>query len=347
MPARCLSIHATYGCRHAGECCSDVWAVPVEPRVVQLVTTQNIRPAADAAPFVVARGVHRGQGAVVANQQDGCCVFFARDDSRLCAIHHHGGEAALPSACRHFPRVHLRDARGLLIAVSHFCPTAAALLLDDAPIEIVDAEPPLALAGDAEGMDATDALPPLLRPDLLMDVSSYGEWERRAIATLARPDLTHEAALERIAAAVEHVRRWRTGEDALADAVARAFDVASPSTWTSGLDDRARLDIIDDASLWRERPLITRTDATAGSWQPFDAVIKRYLAARLFANWMAYQGRGLRSVVEWLRICLAVLRNEIGRHDSFIEAVRRTDLAVIHRIDPITVARSLEAIEQP
>src|SRR5262249_31122029 len=41
--------------------------------------------------------------------------------------------------------------------------------------------------------------------------------------------------------------------------------------------------------------------------------MRHYLGARVFANWVAYQGRGLRTVVAWLRTCLAVLNNEIAR----------------------------------
>ena len=37
--------------------------------------------------------------------------------------------------------------------------------------------------------------------------------------------------------------------------------------------------------------------------------MKNYLAARVFANWIAYQGRGLRSIVEWLRTCAAIVRH--------------------------------------
>ena len=67
----------------------------------------------------------------------------------------------LPSACRHFPRVYLRDARGDLLTLSHFCPTAASLLFEPGPVGVIDAPRPLALDEPIEGLDAREVLPPL------------------------------------------------------------------------------------------------------------------------------------------------------------------------------------------
>ena len=71
--------------------------------------------------------------------------------------------------------------------------------------------------------------------------------------------------------------------------------------------------------------------------------MKNYLAARLFANWIAYQGQGLRTIVEWLRTCHAVIRNEIalrcltaGRSatvEDALAAAGRADLLLVHTID--------------
>ena len=46
-----------------------------------------------------------------------------------------------------------------------------------------------------EGLDAREALPPLLRPGMLTDLEGYDAWERAAIALLARNDLTAGSAL--------------------------------------------------------------------------------------------------------------------------------------------------------
>ena len=61
--------------------------------------------------------------------------------------------------------------------------------------EIVDAPGTIALDGEVEGLDAREALPPLLGPGMLTDHEGYDAWERRAIGVLARDDLTAEQAL--------------------------------------------------------------------------------------------------------------------------------------------------------
>ena len=83
--------------------------------------------------------------------------------------------------------------------------------------------------------------------------------------------------------------------------------------------------------------------------------MKNYLAARLFANWIAYQGRGLRTIVEWLRTCAAVVGHELLRRSpesatapdtpSFIEAVRRADLLLLHVLDSASFAKHAATIE--
>ena len=122
---------------------------------------------------------------------DGACVFFDRDDGRLCAIHRELGADALPERVPAVParrRSTTRAARR--ISLSHFCPTAAALLVRRRTRDFaIVAAPPLALGGDAEGLDARDALPPLLAPGMLMDLDGYDAWERaRASRVLGRGD---------------------------------------------------------------------------------------------------------------------------------------------------------------
>jgi hypothetical protein len=94
------------------------------------------------------------------------------------------------------PRVALADARGIRITLSHFCPTAAGLLFDDTPLRIVAAPERLSLSGTIEGLDATDALPPLLRPGMLMDFDGCDAWERHAIEKLDAGGPSVDAALD-------------------------------------------------------------------------------------------------------------------------------------------------------
>ncbi len=254
-------------------------------------------------------------------------MFYERE-SRLCALHQVGGPDALPTACRHFPRVFLRDDRGLSLTLSHFCPTAAGMLLRDAPLDIVEAAPPLALDGDVEAFEATGALPPLLRPGMLTDLEAFDLWERAAIATFARDDLTCDQAIAAVSAATEMMRLWNPGGRSLCAVVEESFEAAAA-----------------------ERH-VTREPPPEAPLQAFDGAVKRYLAAKVFANRMAYECRGLRSLVAWLRTCLKMLRAEAARAGEtlngprFIEAVRATDLALVHRTDTAALARSLARIEE-
>jgi hypothetical protein len=48
-------------------------------------------------------------------------------------------------------------------------------------------------------------------------------------------------------------------------------------------------------------------------WQEWQAPLKRYLAAKAFASWTAYQGRGLLTIVRGLDAALALVRVEAAR----------------------------------
>jgi hypothetical protein len=317
VTALCLSIHAGYGCRHSGACCSQ-WTVPAEAHVVEFVRARGVRTADSASqPFV-----EGGEGETttrIAHGQRGTCVF--RVDDR-CSIHAAGGADALPVACRHYPRVVLRDARGTLISFSHYCPTAAAMLFAGVDPRIIDTPDRLGIAEPIEGLDARDALPPLLRPDMLMDIDGYAAWEGSVIRTLAK---AHDAgrALAVVADATERVRFWSPSARTLREAVADAFDKA---------DESARI-----------------------AHAPLPAELERgvlnYLAARTFGNWVAYQGRGLRTIVAWLHACHDVLRAFIEdepepSRETVTNAIRSTDLLMLHTIDSQAFADAVISLER-
>ncbi len=364
MPVRCLSVHAAYRCRHRGDCCSGVFAIPAEPHVVELVGHLGIGGGDPAKLFVLNR--QTAEPAFLASRADGRCVFWQRADAGSCAIHGQCGADALPAACRHFPRVFLRDGRGTFLSLSHFCPTAAGLLLDDGPLAIVEARSPLAIGGPIEPFAADAALPPLLAPDMLTDLEGYDAWERECVRVFGRDDLPHLKALDRIAAATEIVRTWKPGAGPLRASVTEAFhQVDGSHTPLSRLDDAARLQLVSAAGLIRAGCAIQRAPGfeapwkrhVASTWVEFDRPIARYLAAKLFGHRIAYECRGLRSIVEWLRVSLAVLRNEAARvaaaagsvltRDRFVEAVRAADLILVHRVDTAALARGLAPLELP
>jgi Fe-S-cluster containining protein len=364
VAAYCLDIHSGYRCRHSGACCES-WTVPAEREVVELVRTRGVTLDRGSGPFFLSStNSDETETWTVARTNAGDCVFFERNAGRLCAIHRELGEAALPSACRHFPRRVLHDARGTLISLSHFCPTAASTLQGGGTLSIVDAHAPLLLGSTMEGLDARDALPPLVRPGLLCDMAGYDAWERAGITRFADPDVGYERCLAELIEATELIRDWRPGAESMTDSVRAAFNQArrgyrEGERRDHGLVDRvASLTVGSTSGEFVAIPAFeeewARRIGIPGGW--FDREMKRYLAARLFGNWIAYQGRGLRSIVEWLRTCAAVVRHFAVRRltDSeqpfeepvFIEAVRSADLLLLHVLDSTAFARAIVAIEE-
>jgi Fe-S-cluster containining protein len=362
MAAYCLSVHASYRCRHAGACCEADWHISVEPEVIALVNGRGIaRPGHTGDRF--AR--REGGGFSVARDLDGTCVFFDRAGGRLCRIHQHAGPEALPSACRHFPRVVLHDDRGDFMTLSHYCPTAAVMLLDPAPLRVVQAAPPL-LIEDLDGYQARGALPPLVRPGLLSDLAGYDGWERACLAELGRRDRAPEASLGVIAQATELIRAWRPAEGPMAPRVAEAFATARAAP-------AEPVDLERDACLVERLSVQRGARFSAGSaslpeiqsaWMEhvapalsrFDAATANYLAARIFANRVAYEARGLRTLVAWIRTCLALLRRELANRAmsagapttlaDFVEAARAADLILMHVADTRAFAVACEPMER-
>jgi Fe-S-cluster containining protein len=362
MPTFSLTLHAGYRCRHSGECCSN-WTVAAEPHVLHVVEARQIRRRGfSGALFVESPDAHSSWN--VARDSNGRCVFFDRDRGRLCVIHDAAGPEALPSACRHFPRMILRDGRGTFISLSHFCPTAAAMLLEPDPLDIVDVGPPLRLEEPVEGMNAIGALPPLVRPGVLSDLDGYAAWERACIALFARTDLSYQEALDRVADATERVRGWQPGSCSLSARVDAAFREPQQE---AGADPHAQgraMDTLRSLSSGSARDDIEHIEAFEDQWvrhvapsPDFDRAMRNFLAARVFGNWIAYQGRGLRSIVEWLRTCAAAVRHHALRAAmarpskpgpiDMLDAFRMSDLLLLHVIDTQAFATRIKALEGP
>jgi hypothetical protein len=365
-PTFCLKLHAAYLCRHAGACCTAGWAIPVEGMVYERLT---VHFASRRGPLFATGGPLPEGAAGVLETRDGACVFFERDRGNLCAVHRELGVDRLPVACRQFPRVVLQDARGTLISLSHFCPTAASLLCSIGPLdfEIIRAPATIALGGDVEGLDAREALPPLLGPGMLTDHEGYDAWERRAIDTLARGDRTADQALAVVEAATLAVQSWRPGGISLREAVNREFDVASAEKPDEDLDApgplddlRIRLALDSIPGGLSGPPLFDRWrdewPAVSAWWGGTDGAVRGYLAARLFGNWVAYYGQGLHAVVEYLRVALTLVkmeavRLEAARRDARAsaslpwhivhEALRNADLLLVHLSDMRLLSRRL------
>ena len=366
-----LSIHADYRCQQSGVCCSSDWDVPVEVSVYQrldsALVSGSLRPAADAegggAPLIVEDDLPDDAGAMLARTTGGECVFY-HSGSRLCVVHRDLGEERLPSTCRHFPRLAVRDRRGTFISLTHYCPTAAAMLFrDDVPIEIVEA-PRAFPPGDYEGfLVGPDAWPPLLHAQMLMDDAAYGAWERHMVSRCADEILSPEGVVATLQRDATVLRRYTPGAGSLIDAVAAlpADAVAAPVHEALGPSLALFADVMravpDDFKKEpdEDRLVDLYLVAVAPAWTQWDKPLKRYLAAKAFASWTAYQGRGLLTVVRGLEVALATVRVEAARQcrdqgrrldaELLKEAFRQADFALNHLAAGDELARIWSRVE--
>lgn len=345
MATSCLSFHAPYRCRHAGACCAAPWQVRADDHVVHFVRGSSLYSNRVDSLFIQQAPRPGAQPELsVAKGVGGVCVFR---ENRRCAIHAQAGESSLPIGCRHYPRVVRIDPEQIALSLSHYCPTAASLLASDEPIRVITAAPPLELSEPVEGLDARDALPPLLRPGVLMDVEAYTAWELAAVdaLSLGRP----EAALAKIAAATDALRHWTPGTLPLDQAVHAAFassDAPAPA-WTARGIAIARALNKGPVSLSQLPDTGHRIPDTGPQ------LIANYLAARVFGNWIAYQGRGLRTIVTWLYACYDIVCT-LACHESsseeisiprVLEAIRHADYVMLHSIDSQDFANAAIEVE--
>jgi len=334
-----LSIHADYACRHSGRCCSTAWDVPAETDARSAIESGI---AAGRLPMLAAfeAGVPPAEYAgVLRKGADGACVWLDRE-TRLCTVHARLGAAALPATCRLFPRIARTGPRGVAITLSHYCPTAARLLLrEDVPLTVVE-YPTAFPAGAYEGLEA-DEWPPLLGGRVLMDDEGFEAWEALLVSRCAAaPTMwTALAAMRQDAAALA---AWRPGEDALTAAVRRRarvpVEAADPpgATWV-----RSRA---EDA--WGVSPGARPFDGSVAldpalrALAAFDGPARRFLAGHAFASWCAYQGRGIAAHVRGVETAAAVLVLETARAlhavrdfgvDAFLDAVAAADFLLRHQ----------------
>jgi len=370
-PIYALSIHADYRCQHSGVCCSSDWDVPVElPVYRQLdaaLSSGSLRPVADAAGggsiLIVEDNLPDAAAAMLARTIGSDCVFY-HGGSRLCVVHRDLGEERLPSTCRHFPRLVVRDKRGTFISLTHYCPTAAATLFrDDVPIEIVEA-PPAFPPADYEGLLVEpDAWPPLLHPRMLMDDAAYDSWERHMVSRCADDALSPEDVVVTLQRDACVLRGYTPGSGSLVDAVAALptdsvaesrHEALGPSLALFSEVIRA---VPDDMKPEpdEERLADVYLVAVAPSWTRWNGPLKRYLAAKAFASWTAYQGLGLLTVVRGLEVALALVRVEAARQcrdqdrrlDAGLlkEAIREADFVLNHLAVGDDLARIWSRVE--
>jgi hypothetical protein len=244
--------------------------------------------------------------------------------------------------------------RGTFITLSHYCPTAAALLFRKRPLEIRRNPPAFPPDGSYEGLEARGGLPPLLRPDALMCWESYGLWEQHAVATLAREELSPEEALFVLAESAEQLRAWSVSQGGLLPLVQRILAErrearAVETEPRHPIDAERVISIFDGVIRSVPRPLAAQLEPARmegyarwvePAWARLAGPIRRYLAAKAFASWPAHEGQGLRTTVFSLVAALAVLRVQAARlcqearaeldETRLLEAFRASDRLLVH-----------------
>lgn len=340
---RVLSFHAGYRCANAGACCTSNWPIPVEADRHELlraaIASGALRTVADdPAPFIEHAAAETAETPALLATSHGRCVFH--DPAGRCAIHSALGHDALPLACRQFPRVSVIDPRGVSVTLSHYCPTAAALLADtnDGPAHrsakreggndrerqfILLNSPGFPPHGEYVGLDARTALPPLMRPGMLLDWESWWKIEQLGVETLLTGGDSPEEALGLIRGAVHALLLWRPEDGHLIDAAHRVFREAGAERIPGPRALIAStLEAIPDE--WRT---VARWDIASGnSGVPDDLELRRFLAAHAFADWTIHLGGGLMAWVRSIETALAFIEAGAG--------VRQTDLILRHLIDP-------------
>ena len=303
-----LNFHAGYACRDSGMCCSSGWPIPVEQSRVDAIEAVIAR---DTIPLRVVPWLAPDENApedvagTLALRPNGHCVFFEAGRPR-CAIHD-----VKPAGCVHFPYVCLIDQRGVHVTLSHFCPTAASMLFEhNEPIAI--SEGPAPVAGDLEGLDARESLPPASSDGKrLLTLDELDQWQREAVASARMIELVSDdlALFNQARAAVPPPWSWPEAPDHLED------------SWYS---------------------------LVAPGWFKFEDALTRYAAAKAYASWSLYLGSDVEAAAHTARIAHAVVRIEAARQcrmfgrpldrELITEAIRQSDLLLVHYADQSLLA---------
>ena len=206
-----------------------------------------------------------------------------------------------------------------------------------------------------------------LRPTLLFDLESYSRWERFIVSTFAC-NQPAEAALETIADAGEVIRAWAPSRGPLAvhvDAAVSSPRARCPSNAWAMYGPFATPDgygsIVQTIPDWLTRPDVPAdvrailAQSVDPEWTRFSTPVRRYLAAKAFGSWSAYQGRGVRTVVAELVAAAMVVRVEAARacraaaksldEPLLHEAIRQADRLLMHLADRTQLLRWFGQVE--
>ncbi|HNY26919.1 MAG TPA: hypothetical protein PLA90_14280 [Candidatus Sumerlaeota bacterium] len=218
--------------------------------------------------------------------------------------------------------------------------------LEGAGVAIVKNPPAFPVTAVYAGHDTVEQKPPLLRPQMPLTWEAYERWEQFCVERMADERLTPENALIHILTAAEKIRGWAgTGPIPVGpiESLAQSEAAVDPEALSqqiaqlpSGLplcrnlyellfqplsgDKSSRLtelfqtfQDIYGPSFDPQSPAFLRLTGDYDQfvrpfWPQWERPLRRYLASKLFANYYAYEGHGLRTGLYGVVLILATLR---------------------------------------
>ena len=198
---------------------------------------------------------------------------------------------------------------------------------------------------------------------MLMDPEGYSAWEQHMVGRCADVTRVPESVLVTLARDAAILGRWKPGGVSLIDAVTSLpvdFVEAVPVS-----DLRDSLLAFDEAMTavpeeFRPDPDEDGLDAAFAAyvrpwWSTFSPPINRYIAAKAFATWTAYQGRGVATIVRGIEAAVALLRVEASRQcrdagrpldtDLLLEGFRGADFILNHLAVGEDLAKNWSRVE--
>lgn len=333
---------------------------------------------------------HLGDRLRIIDSSSGSCAFHSGSS---CRVHDTLGAEVLPDICRVFPRVVVQQPRGTFISLSHFCPTAAEMLFrqdieHDVAMRPMSKPPAFPATAKLSGLDARTHIPPLVAPNLPMSWTLFEVWENHGTAFLSQTGHAPRAGLAAWALVAERVRKkvvqGARPEDVVRPAVARSLREGVDGVLADGPEPRGGFEttvfvlrslfelLREDVEFLAEprKAFAARYGREADEpeararyrgdvealqgWDDFQEPLRRYLTARHFANWYAYQGYGVRTEAFSLACAyhlvrtFAMLRAGEGgalSRDDMKWAFRASDYFLLHALSRQALAGHLSRIE--
>jgi hypothetical protein len=216
------------------------------------------------------------------------------------------------------------------------------------PVQIVRA-PAAFPPGHYDGLSVgPEDFPPLLHPHMLMDGDSYSAWEAHMVARASALSRSAESVLATLWRDAEQLAGWRPGGGTLRAAIdalnGPPVETEAPATLDASLQLHAECmtAVPEDLLPPPDGDRLDRAwiEWAAPAWRGFSAPVNRYIAAKAFATWTAYQGRGVRTIVRGIEAAVALVRVEAARQcrdagrpldaGLLLEAFRSADFILNH-----------------